>query len=77
MLKHADYQVVTIPGPRKAAEVIRSEALSLILVGMSFIFSTSEEEGLTLFKQAKVFRPDTPVIPMTAWGNVQLAIQGI
>lgn len=30
MLKRAGYQVVTVPGPREAMEVVRSEAPSLI-----------------------------------------------
>ena len=28
-------------------------------------------------KQVKVFRPDVPVILMTAWGSIQLAVQGM
>ena len=44
---------------------------------MNFTLSTTGEEGLTLLKQVKVFRPDTPVILMTAWGSIQLAVQGM
>lgn len=64
MLKRAGYQVVTVPGPREAMEVVRSEAPSLILMDMNFTLSTSGEEGLTLLKQVKIFRPDVPVIPI-------------
>ena len=77
MLKRAGYQVVTVPGPREAMEVVRSEAPSLILMDMNFTLSTSGEEGLTLLKQVKIFRPDVPVILMTAWGSIQLAVQGM
>ena len=34
-------------------------------------------EGLTLLKQMKIFRPDMPVILMTAWGSIPLAVEGI
>lgn len=44
---------------------------------MNFTLSTSGEEGLTLLKQVKIFRPDVPVILMTAWGSIQLAVQGM
>ena len=44
---------------------------------MNFTLSTSGEEGLTLLKQVKVFRPDVPVVLMTAWGSIQLAVQGM
>ena len=77
MLKRAGYQVIAVTGPREAMEVVRSEAPSLILMDMNFTLSTSGEEGLTLLKQVKVFRPDIPVILMTAWGSIQLAVQGM
>ena len=77
MLKRAGYQVIAVTGPREAMEVVRSEAPSLILMDMNFTLSTSCEEGLTLLKQVKVFRPDVPVILMTAWGSIQLAVQGM
>ena len=77
LLKRAGYQVIAVTGPREAMEVVRSEAPSLILMDMNFTLSTSGEEGLTLLKQVKVFRPDVPVILMTAWGSIQLAVQGM
>ena len=77
MLKRAGYQVIAVAGPREAMEVVRSEAPSLILMDMNFTLSTSGEEGLTLLKQVKVFRPDVPVILMTAWGSIQFAVQGM
>lgn len=77
MLKRAGYQVIAVTGPREAMEVVRSEAPSLILMDMNFTLSTSGEEGLTLLKQVKVFRSDVPVILMTAWGSIQLAVQGL
>lgn len=77
MLKRARYEVKTVLGPREAMEIVRSEAPALILMDMNFTLSTTGEEGLTLLKQVKVFRPDVPVILMTAWGSIQLAVQGM
>ena len=77
MLKRAGYEAQVVPGPREAIEVVRTVALDLILMDMNFTLSTTGEEGLTLLKQVKVFRPDTPVILMTAWGSIQLAVQGM
>ena len=58
-------------------DVVRAESPALILMDMNFTLSTTGEEGLTLLKQVKVFRPDVPVILMTAWGSIQLAVQGM
>lgn len=77
MLKRAGYEVKTAPGPREAIDIVRAEAPALILMDMNFTLSTTGEEGLTLLKQVKVFRPDVPVILMTAWGSIQLAVQGM
>ena len=77
MLKRAGYEAQTVPGPREAMEVVRSVAPDLILMDMNFTLSTTGEEGLTLLKQVKIFRPETPVILMTAWGSIQLAVQGM
>ena len=77
MLKRAGYEAQVVPGPRDAIEVVRTVAPDLILMDMNFTLSTTGEEGLTLLKQVKVFRPDTPVILMTAWGSIQLAVQGM
>ena len=77
MLKRAGYEAQTVPGPREAMDVVRAETPALILMDMNFTLSTTGEEGLTLLKQVKIFRPDVPVILMTAWGSIQLAVQGM
>ena len=77
MLKRAGYEAQTVSGPREAMEVVRSVAPDLILMDMNFTLSTTGEEGLTLLRQVKIFRPETPVILMTAWGSIQLAVQGM
>lgn len=77
MLKRAGYEVKAVSGPREAVDVVRAEEPALILMDMNFTLSTTGEEGLTLLKQVKIFRPDVPVILMTAWGSIQLAVQGM
>ena len=77
MLKRAGYSALAVPGPRETMDVVRSETPDLILMDMNFTLSTTGEEGLTLLKQVKIFRPDVPVILMTAWGSIQLAVQGM
>ena len=44
---------------------------------MNFTLTTSGEEGIYLLKQVKVFRPEVPVILMTAWGSIDLAVKGM
>lgn len=77
MLKRAGYSVKTVSMPKEAIEVVRLEKPSLLLMDMNFSLSTTGEEGLTLLRQVKIFHPDVPVILMTAWGSIQLAVQGM
>ena len=77
MLKRAKYEVKTAAGPREAIDIVRAESPVLILMDMNFTLSTTGEEGLTLLKQVKIFRPHVPVILMTAWGSIELAVQGM
>ena len=77
LLKRAGYEVLAVPGPKEAMAIVRQEAPRLILMDMNFSLSTSGEEGLTLLKQVKLFRPDVPVILMTAWGSINLAVLGM
>jgi len=77
MLKRAGYEVEAVSSPKEAMDVVRVVSPMLVLMDMNFSLTTTGEEGLTLLKQVKLFRPDTPVILMTAWGSIQLAVQGM
>lgn len=77
MLKRAKYEVQAVAGPKEAIDAVRANQPQLILMDMNFSLSTNGEEGLTLLKQVKIFCPDVPVILMTAWGSIPLAVQGI
>ena len=77
MLKRAGYEAQAVSSPKEAMELVRSVTPDLILMDMNFTLSTTGEEGLILLKQVKIFIPDVPVILMTAWGSIQLAVQGM
>ena len=77
MLKHAKFEVQAVSSPKEAMAVVRSTAPELILMDMNFSLTTSGDEGITLLKQVKIFRPEVPVILMTAWGSIQLAVKGM
>jgi two-component system NtrC family response regulator len=78
LLERNNYGVMSADGPTAAMEVVRNHPdLELVLMDMNYTLATDGEEGLTLLKQVKVFRPDVPVILMTAWGTIDLAVQGM
>ena len=78
ILERNDYQVALAEEPKGAIQIIRNTpAVELVLMDMNYSNSTDGEEGLTLLKQIKVFRPNLPCILMTAWGTIDLAVQGM
>lgn len=77
LLKRAGFRPEAVPGPKEALEVVRATVPELILMDMNFTLTTTGEEGIQLLKQVKIFRPDVPVILMTAWGSISLAVQGM
>lgn len=78
ILERNGYEVALAEGPKEAIQIVRTTpAVELVLMDMNYNMSTDGEEGLTLLKQVKVFRPDVPCILMTAWGSIDLAVQGM
>lgn len=77
LLRRAGYAVDTAENPPEAIAKIRAEAYELILMDMNFSRSTSGEEGLELLMKSKILQPGTPVILITAWGSIDLAVKGM
>ncbi len=77
LLKRAGYLPMAVGGPKEALQKVREEDFRLVLMDMNFTLTTTGEEGIHLLKQVKILRPDLPVILMTAWGSISLAVQGM
>ena len=78
ILERNEYEVALAEGPKEAMQIVRNTpAVELVLMDMNYTRATDGEEGLTLLRQVKVFRPEVPCILMTAWGSIDLAVQGM
>ena len=78
ILERNGYEVALAEGPKEAIQVVRNApAVELVLMDMNYTRATDGEEGLTLLRQVKVFRPEVPCILMTAWGTIDLAVKGM
>ena len=77
MLRRAKYEVEVVSSPAEAIQVVRAREPHLILMDMNYSLSTDGEEGIMLLRQVKVFCPQVPVILMTAWGSIDLAVKGM
>lgn len=77
LLSNAGYSTDTADSPARAMEVVRGSVPELVLLDMNFSRFTTGHEGLTLLRQIKIFAPEVPVILMTAWGSIELAVEGM
>lgn len=78
MLRHAGYEVKAVDNPDAALEAVRAiPSLRLILMDMNYSRTTTGREGIELLRRCKVLRPDVPVILITAWGSIPLAVEGM
>lgn len=77
LLRKAGYECEVAINPNEALQKVRNRNYELILMDMNYSRSTTGREGIELLTKTKIFQPDTPVILITAWGSIDLAVEGI
>lgn len=77
VLKRAGYEVATAASQKDTIDFVRSTCPELILMDMNYTNETTGREGLELLAKVRIFCPDVPVILITAWGSIGLAVLGI
>ncbi len=77
LLKQSGYQCRTASNPEEAITALNENDISLVLQDMNFSRSTSGEEGLALLDNIKQIKPQVPVLLITAWGSIELAVKGL
>jgi len=78
LLKGQGYEAVTVDSPRALLREARSEDFDLILADLNYTRdTTSGEEGLDLLAGLESQGNTAPVIVMTAWGSIDLAVEAM
>ena len=77
LLKRAGYEAETVSSPEEALTFVRHTVPELMLMDMNFSLTTKGEEGLELLQRMRVLCPDAPVILITGWGSIALAVKGM
>ena len=78
LLKGQGCQAVTVDSPGALLRTVRTQSFDLILADLNYTRdTTSGVEGLDLLASLEALGNATPVVVMTAWGSVDLAVEAM
>ncbi len=77
LLKQNGYEFRGAESPQQALQFLASNSPELIILDLNFSIDTSGRQGLALLRQVKSLAPGVPVILLTGWGTMELAIEGM
>ncbi|HBB92661.1 MAG: sigma-54-dependent Fis family transcriptional regulator [Bacteroidetes bacterium GWF2_49_14] len=77
LLTKAGYEVESAATPEEIILKVRQQEFSLVVLDMNFSLTITGDEGLELLQKIRLLKPQCPVILITAWGSVELAVKGI
>lgn len=78
LLNNHGFDCLEAESPQQALTLLETQWVSLILLDMNFTSdTTSGEEGLLFLRRLAQMNLEVPVIAMTAWSSVDLAVQAM
>jgi two-component system NtrC family response regulator len=77
LLKQAGHRAITTSSAAETLDFLKLEDVDLVVQDMNFSRATTGEEGLALLSGIRELKPELPVILLTAWGSISLAVDGM
>jgi two-component system, NtrC family, response regulator len=77
LLKQSGFEAICCDDPSRALTLLAKQPVDLLLQDMNFSPQTSGEEGLALLSKIRSQYPALPVLLMTAWGSIALAVKAV
>ncbi|MDM1396242.1 sigma-54-dependent Fis family transcriptional regulator [Myroides odoratimimus] len=78
LLKRHFETILTNNNPKKIAEILSQQEVDVIILDMNYRVGFEDgKEGIFWFKEIKNIAPNTQIILMTSYGNVETAVEGI
>ncbi len=73
-----DYDVETAASPVEVLAALDRRGIGAVILDLNFHSdTTSGRDGLSVLKEIRARHPDLPVIVLTAWGTVKLAVEAM
>src|SRR6267378_352639 len=78
LLKGEGYRTETVTSPAKVHAALEAGEFDVVLMDLNYARdTTSGQEGLDLLARIQGLDSALPVVVMTAWGNVELAVEAM
>jgi DNA-binding NtrC family response regulator len=78
LLKREGFDVTTATSPAGVLDIVGREDVDVALIDLNYSRdTTSGEEGIALVEQLHRVQPDLPLVVMTAWATVELAVKAM
>jgi two-component system, NtrC family, response regulator len=77
LLKQQGFSTRACAEPSEALAALDQGPFDLVLQDMNFSARTDGQEGLALLTAIKQVQPALPVLLLTAWGSIELAVRGV
>jgi len=77
LLKQNGYKSKEATNPKEALELAQQHTFQLVIMDMNFSIETTGHDGLQLLGLFKKLMPQLPVILITGWGSINLAVEGM
>ncbi|MET0645651.1 MAG: sigma-54 dependent transcriptional regulator [Pyrinomonadaceae bacterium] len=78
LLKGEGFETRAVASPADAAEALARQSFDVALIDLNYTRdTTSGQEGLDLLARLRELDPTLPVVVMTAWGSVELAVEAM
>ena len=76
LLKAEGYQIETVKSPAAVIKAVEARDFSLAIIDLNYTRdTTSGQEGLELLAKLQAVDPTLPVVVMTAWASVEIAVE--
>ena len=77
LLQKEGYASKGVSSPNEAIAWLNHNKSSLIILDLNFSIETSGDEGIKLLNQIRKIQPLVPVILITGWATIELAVKGM
>ncbi|MDE6238376.1 MAG: response regulator [Muribaculaceae bacterium] len=77
MLRQAGFEYEAVSTESEAMAAMRRGNVDLAILDMNLTLSTTGQQGIEMLRKFKILAPTTPVIMLSAWATVPLAVEGM